>query len=96
MPDHRIYADLGELINYPAASGRGIKNPNQKSKIQNSRGPFCCPRCGGQMKIISFITEPQVIRHILEHLDLWVQRPSRDPPSQEAFDQNGEIVYEPR
>jgi len=37
------------------------------------------------MKITNFITDPQVIRHILEHLGLWVQRPSRDPPSQEAF-----------
>jgi hypothetical protein len=45
------------------------------------------------MKIISFITDPQLIRHILEHLGLWVQRPSRDPPSQEASQENGEIVY---
>jgi len=57
--------------------------------------PLCCPRCGGQMKIISFITDPQVIRHILEHLGLWVQNSSRDPPSQEAPHENGEIVYEP-
>ena len=57
--------------------------------------PLTCPRCGGQMKIISFITDPQVIRHILEHLGLWVQKPSRDPPSQEASHGNGEIVYEP-
>jgi len=47
------------------------------------------------MKIISFITDPQVIRQILEHLGLWGQKSSRDPPSQEAFDQNGQIVYEP-
>ena len=47
------------------------------------------------MKIISFITDPQLIRHILEHLGLWVQRPSRDPPSQEASHEDGEIVYEP-
>ena len=47
------------------------------------------------VKIISFITDPQVIRHILEHLGLWVQDSSRDPPSQEASHENGEIVYEP-
>jgi len=57
--------------------------------------PLTCPRCGGQMKIISFITDPQVIRHILEHLGLWVQKSSRDPPSQEASHGNGKIVYEP-
>jgi len=47
------------------------------------------------MKIISFITDPQLIRHILEHLNLWVQRPSRDPPSRETSRENGRIVYEP-
>ena len=47
------------------------------------------------MKIISFITYPQVIWQILEHLGLWVQKSSRDPPSQEAPHENGEIVYEP-
>jgi len=44
---------------------------------------LCWPRCAGEMRFISFITDPQLIRHILEHLGLWVQRPSRDPPSQD-------------
>ena len=39
--------------------------------------------------------DPHLIRRILEHLGLWVQKSSRDPSSQEAFDQNGQIVYEP-
>jgi hypothetical protein len=30
-----------------------------------------CPKCGGHMKVISFIEQPSVIRRILEHLDLW-------------------------
>jgi hypothetical protein len=42
------------------------------------------------MKIISFIADPQLIGEILEHLGLWVQRPSRDPRSQEALHGNGE------
>jgi hypothetical protein len=33
--------------------------------------PLLCPNCGGEMKIISFITEASVIRQILEHLNLW-------------------------
>ncbi len=37
-----------------------------------------CPKCGGQMKIISFIEQPFVIRHILKHLDLWED--PRHPP----------------
>lgn len=27
--------------------------------------PLVCPKCGGEMKIIAFITEPRVIREIL-------------------------------
>ncbi len=30
--------------------------------------PLLCPRCGGEMKIIAFITEAVVIREILGHL----------------------------
>jgi len=30
-----------------------------------------CPKCGGEMKVISFIEQPFVIRRILKHLDLW-------------------------
>jgi hypothetical protein len=29
--------------------------------------PLTCNRCGGQMKILAFITDPTVIRKILEH-----------------------------
>ncbi len=36
--------------------------------------PLKCPNCGGEMKIINFITEPSVIRKILEHLNLWEQK----------------------
>ena len=32
------------------------------------------------VKIISFITDQQVIRQILKHLGFWTQTPSRDPP----------------
>ena len=30
--------------------------------------PLCCPNCGGEMRIISFLTEHSVIRQILEYL----------------------------
>ncbi len=56
---------------------------------------MCCPRCGGEMKIISFITEHQVIQKILEHLGLWAQKPSRDPPNQNSSPENNELIYEP-
>jgi hypothetical protein len=66
--------------------------------------PLCCPKCGGEMKIISFINEYLVIRQILKHLGLWVQKPSRDPPSRhpspensvlESLDRGNELIYEP-
>jgi hypothetical protein len=28
-----------------------------------------CPRCGGQARIIGFVTEPAVVRRILAHLE---------------------------
>ncbi|MCD4776167.1 MAG: hypothetical protein K8S15_08995 [Candidatus Aegiribacteria sp.] len=39
-----------------------------------------CPKCGGQMKVISVIEQPSVIRRILKHLDLWEDpRPPPEP-----------------
>jgi len=34
--------------------------------------PLECPRCSGPMRVISFITDPLVVRRILEHLGLWL------------------------
>jgi hypothetical protein len=36
--------------------------------------PLVCPRCGGQLRVISFIDNPSVIEKVLRHLKLW------DPP----------------
>jgi len=49
--------------------------------------PLLCPKCSGSMKIISFIDDSEIIKKILQHLDLWhVKRkpPARanDPPTQ--------------
>ncbi len=45
--------------------------------------PLKCPKCGGTMKIISFIEEGDVIRKILKHCNLW-KDPPRPPPSKIA------------
>ena len=42
------------------------------------------------MKILAFITKKKIIKKILEHLDLWRDKPSRDPPHEDA-----PIIYEP-
>ena len=44
--------------------------------------PLCCPNCGGEMNIISSITDHQVIRQILKHFGLWTQRLLWTVPSQ--------------
>lgn len=56
--------------------------------------PICCPKCGGEMKTIGFITDQEVIRQILKHLGLWMPMPSRDPPNTNFSPKNHELVYE--
>jgi hypothetical protein len=41
--------------------------------------PLICPKCKGEMRVISSIEDPVVILAILEHLGLWLVR-SRPPP----------------
>jgi len=45
--------------------------------------PLLCT-CGAQMRILSFITEPPVVRKILEHLHSASSDPARGPPSLDA------------
>ncbi len=56
--------------------------------------PLLCPYCNSEMSIISFITEQDVIKKILDHLGLWIEKPSRDPPSNRYFTDES-IVREP-
>jgi len=41
--------------------------------------PLICPKCSGQMKVISVIEDEEVIKKILKHLKLWDQK-ARPPP----------------
>ncbi len=34
--------------------------------------PLLCPKCSSEMRVIAFIEDPDVIKKILKHLDLWV------------------------
>ncbi|MBI2986857.1 MAG: hypothetical protein HYY45_08820 [Deltaproteobacteria bacterium] len=40
--------------------------------------PLTCPKCQGEMRIIAFIDQPDVIKKILQHLGLWEE--SHAPP----------------
>ena len=46
--------------------------------------PLLCPMCGGQMRLIAFITEGTQIRKILDHIGVDVEppriTPARGPP----------------
>jgi hypothetical protein len=41
--------------------------------------PLVCPRCGSEMRIVSFITDPAVVKRIVDHLRKR-DRPARPPP----------------
>jgi len=41
--------------------------------------PLICPKCQGNMQVISVIEDADVIRKILKHLDLWEVK-ARPPP----------------
>jgi hypothetical protein len=43
--------------------------------------PLCCPKCQGEMRIISFIDHPEVIKKILQRLSL--SEESQAPPESE-------------
>jgi hypothetical protein len=41
--------------------------------------PLVCPRCGGEMRVVGVITQPAVIRRILDHLRKR-EKVARSPP----------------
>jgi hypothetical protein len=41
--------------------------------------PLVCPRCGGEMRVVGFITQPAVIKRILDHLRKR-EKVARPPP----------------
>jgi hypothetical protein len=46
--------------------------------------PLRCTRCGGAMKVVSFLTEPAVVDRIINHLKLTFVA-ERPPPPEVAF-----------
>jgi hypothetical protein len=43
--------------------------------------PLICPKCQSEVRIISFIDQPDMIKKILQQLGLWEE--SHDPPQSE-------------
>jgi hypothetical protein len=85
--------DVPALIESEASSKEFRKNwARLIQKIYNV-DPLLCPKCLGSMRIIAFIDDQQIVKKILQHLDLWdVKRKppprSNDPPT-ESF-----IIYD--
>jgi hypothetical protein len=47
--------------------------------------PLICPRCGGRMKIVAFLTEHAVVDRIIRHLELTFA--AEKPPPAYVFEQ---------
>jgi hypothetical protein len=44
--------------------------------------PLKCPRCGGEMRIVSFIEQKLVIEKVHRHCGLWREQAPRPPPEE--------------
>ena len=42
----------------------------EQSGLDYEVDPLICPRCGGRMKVIAFLTESAVVDRIIRHLEL--------------------------
>jgi hypothetical protein len=51
--------------------------------------PLTCPKCQVRMRLIAFIEDPEVIKKILKHLDLWSLK-ARPPSRADSLPESGE------
>jgi hypothetical protein len=78
----------------PSASGEALKTETTPERADRAAlrrrwaemirrvyevDPLVCPRCGGEMRVVGFITQPAVIKRILDHLRTR-EKVSRPPP----------------
>ncbi|MBU4264331.1 MAG: transposase [Proteobacteria bacterium] len=87
-----------EVLDVSTYKPRGIPAKSWRECIKKvwEVDPLECSKCHAEMKIISFITEQEVIRRILEHLNLWLKKPAnsnRDPPELKPDQVVRETVY---
>lgn len=57
--------------------------------------PMVCPKCGGIMKVVSFIDPPQaeVIERILKHCGLWQEPASRALPVTDVLARELDLAF---
>jgi hypothetical protein len=54
--------------------------------------PMICPRCGGRMKVVAFLTEHAVVDRIIRHLELTFV--AEKPPPAYVFEQPAMVAAE--
>jgi len=59
----------------------GTDKKGQFHKVSQFNDPLICPKCGGTMRIVSFIEDHKVIDKIIKHLKLTFKA-TRPPPPQ--------------
>ena len=72
-----------EIIDVSGHQPKKIPSPTWRECIKKvwEVDPLECPKCGAEMKIVSFIIEVPVIEKILRHLGLWdIEKPGRPLP----------------
>jgi len=85
LPSAESVDDTGQPERLPYKARRKIPTRAWRELIKRAWGvdPLLCPKCGGQMRLISLIEDDAIIEKILRHLDLWegLARPTdRAPP----------------
>ena len=91
-PDAETTTDV-EIIDVSEYNPPRIPSKTWRECIRKVWGAdaLCCPKCSGQMRIIAFILDSQIIRKILNHLGMWKQS-SRSPPP--FVHEDDPVVYE--
>jgi Putative transposase len=103
-------SQLVKVPSEPATAGGNVPTQSEPAPLSRSAAqylwavliariyevfPLLCPLCGGQMRIIAFITHSADIRHMLSHIGVQYEprniAPARGPPLWEGCDaQKGE------
>ena len=88
-----------EVINVSSYVPPKVPNKQWRALIQKiwEVDPLECPGCGGEMRIISFIQEKEVIEKILRHIKLWPKAENaqvRGSPEEQAQEIKYELYYD--
>ncbi len=80
--DHETTVDEVEVIDVSRYQPKNVPSLTWRECIKKiwKDDPLICPECQSEMRIISFIDNPKIIKKILKYLNLWEEESARDPP----------------